>query len=102
MTGAGRNGIRYFLENIIDPDAVIGSDFQMTVLKTKSGDVLTGLVSGESPSAVTLRTTAGETVIPKADIVKREISPKSLMPEGLLEGIGDREQLELLKFLTTH
>ena len=56
LTGAGKNGVRYFLENIIDPDAVIGADFQMTVLQTKSGDVLSGLVSSESPSAVTLRT----------------------------------------------
>src|SRR6185503_3143287 len=30
LTGAGKNGIRYYLENIIDPDAVIGADFQMT------------------------------------------------------------------------
>src|SRR5207249_11142846 len=33
LTGAGKNGVRYFLENIIDPDAVIGADFQMTVFE---------------------------------------------------------------------
>jgi putative heme-binding domain-containing protein len=102
LTGTGKNGIRYILENIIDPDAVIGADFQMTTVKTKAGDVLSGLLASESPSAITLRMTTGETVVAKADIVKREASEKSLMPEGLLESLSDREQLELLKFLATH
>jgi putative membrane-bound dehydrogenase-like protein len=102
LTGAGKNGARYFIENIIDPDAVIGADYQMTVITTKAGDVLSGIVGGESASTVTLRTAAGEMVIAKAGIVKRETSAKSLMPEGLLESLGDREQLELLKFLVGH
>jgi putative heme-binding domain-containing protein len=99
LTGAGKHGIRYYLENIIDPDAVIGADFQMTIVKTKSGDVLSGLAVNESASAVTLRMTTGDSVIAKTDIVKRELSAKSLMPEGLLESLSDREQLEMLKFL---
>jgi len=41
-------------------------------------------------------------VIAKTDIKKRETSGKSLMPEGLLEALSDREQLELMKFLTSH
>jgi len=102
LTGAGRNGIRYFLENIIDPDAVIGADFQMTTLETKTGDVVSGLVLNETTSAITIRTTTAETVIAKADIAHREKSNKSLMPEGLLDALTEREQLELLKFLTAH
>ena len=100
LTGAGKNGIRYFLENIIDPDAVIGADFQMTTVETKSGDVQSGLVVNESASALTLRTISAELVIAKDDVAKRETSAKSLMPEGLLESMSQREQLELLKFLT--
>jgi len=102
LTGAGKNGIRYFLENIIDPDAVIGADYQMTILETKDGDILSGLVANESPSAVTMRTPTGESIIPKTDIASREKSAKSLMPEGLLDSLSERERLELLKFLTTH
>jgi len=102
LTGAGKNGARYFLDNIIDPDAVIGADYQMSIIETRKGEVLAGLVTGESSSAVTLRNPSGESVIPKAEIAKRELSPKSLMPEGLLESLGDRERLELLKFLTAN
>jgi len=102
LTGAGRNGIRYFLENIVDPDAVIGTDFQMTTIETKGGDTVSGLVIKETPSAVTIRTTVAETVVAKTDVSNRGTSEKSLMPEGLLESLSDREQIELLKFLTTH
>ena len=102
LTGAGQHGVRYFLENIIDPDAVVGTDFQATTIKTKEDETLTGLLVSETPSAVTLRTTVGDSVIPKAGIKSTSTSPKSLMPEGLLNSLSDREQIELLKFLTTN
>jgi len=102
LTGAGKNGIRYYLENILDPNAVIGSDFQATTIETKSGDTVTGLILQETPSAVTLRTTTEQRVIAKADIVDRSTSQLSLMPEGLLESISPREQIELLKYITGH
>jgi putative heme-binding domain-containing protein len=102
LTGAGKNGIRYFLENIIDPDAVIGADFQMTTVETRNGETISGLVNSETPSALGLRTTIGETSVAKVDIARRVASEKSLMPEGLLESLNEREQLELLKFLTTN
>jgi putative membrane-bound dehydrogenase-like protein len=99
LTGAGKNGIRYYLENVIDPNAVIGADFQMTTIEKRSGDVISGLVVSETPSDLTIRTPMEQVVIAKADIVERAKSEKSLMPEGLLESLNDREQLELLKYL---
>lgn len=100
LTGAGKHGIRYFLENVLDPNAVIGSDFQLTTVETKSGDLISGIIVSETPSAVNLRTTADTVVVAKADIQKRETTEKSLMPEGLLESLNEREQIELLKYLT--
>ena len=102
LTGAGKNGVRYFLENIIDPDAVIGADFQMTTVETRNGDVMSGLVVSESPATLTIRTVTDQIVVAKDDIVQRRKSEKSLMPEGLLESLTDREQLELLKYLTSN
>jgi putative membrane-bound dehydrogenase-like protein len=100
LTGAGKNGIRYFLENVMDPNAVIGTDFQMTTVETKAGDTISGLILSETGSALTLRTTTEQVVVAKSDIAKRETSDRSLMPEGLLESLPDREQIELLKYLT--
>ena len=102
LTGAGRNGIRYYLENIIAPNAVVGLDFQMTEIETRSGDLITGLLINETPSTLTLRTTTDEVPIAKSEIASRKTSENSMMPEGLLESLGDREQIELLKYLATH
>jgi putative membrane-bound dehydrogenase-like protein len=102
LTGAGRNGIRYFLENIVDPNAVVGDDFQMTTVETKAGDVISGLVLNENASALTLRTTTAEQVVAKAQVTERIKGEMSLMPEGLLEQLSPREQIELLKYLTEH
>ena len=102
LTGSGKNGINYYLENIIDPNAVIGTDFQMTVVETKDGDLISGLLVNESPDAITIRTTATEEKIAKSQIERRQLSDKSLMPESLLDTLNDREKIELLKYLTTH
>lgn len=99
LTGAGKHGVRYYLENIIDPDAVVGTDFELTTVETKNDEVISGLLVNETASAITLRTTVGESVVPKADIRQRTRSDRSLMPEGILEGLDDREQIELLKYL---
>ena len=102
LTGAGKNGVRYFLENITDPNAVVGTDFRMTNLDMKNGGVISGLVVNETTSALTIRTAVEQVVVPKADIAGRTLSENSLMPEGLLESLGEREQIELLKFLTSN
>lgn len=102
LTGAGKSGIRYFLENIIDPDAVVGTDFQTTTIETKAGDAVSGLLVNESANALTIRTTTDQVVVSRTDVAKRSSSEKSLMPEGLLESLNAREQIELLKFLTSN
>ena len=102
LTGAGKHGVRYFLENVVDPDAVIGTDFQLTVVETKDDESISGLLVNETTSAITLRTTTGEIVVPKASIKSRATTEKSLMPEALLDSLPEREQIELLKFLTSN
>ncbi len=102
LTGAGKHGSRYFIENIVDPDAVVGKDFQLMTVETKSGDVISGLMMGDTASAVTLHHTGGPVVIPRADIVSSVLTEKSMMPEGLLDALNEREKIELLKFLQAH
>ncbi len=102
LTGTGRNGIRYFVENIIDPNSVIGTDFQMTTIETRQGEVHLGILVSETPTSVTLRTATEQRTVAKADVAKRELSDKSMMPEGLLSTLNEREQIELLKFLTSN
>lgn len=99
LAGSGAKGIRYLVENILDPNAVIGRDYQARILVTADGRALSGLIESETDSAVTLRTATSRVVVAKDEIDDIRISPNSFMPVGLLQTLNDREQIELFKFL---
>ena len=101
LSGTWRNGLEYFLENIIDPNAVVGTDFQLNLVTKRDGTVVAGMIEKESDTALLVRTMTETVTIPKADIRNREVTPQSLMPAGLLEALPPREAVELLLFLTT-
>ena len=63
LTGSGSNGARYFLENIIDPNAVVGADFQITLVTTKDGQTIAGMITEDTASALTLRTVTDPVVV---------------------------------------
>jgi len=99
LAGSWRNGLDYFLENIIAPNAVVGDNFQLHVLTKKDGSVVSGVIEQETDTAITARTVTESVVISKSDLKDRQKTPVSLMPPGLLEVLPERKALELLKYL---
>lgn len=99
LNGSGSKGIDYLVENVIDPNAVIGRDFQARIVVTNEGRVVTGLIEKESDTSLTIRTLTDSTTVAKQDIEEIKISPNSFMPEGLLKTLNDRERIELFKYL---
>ena len=99
LEGSGSKGIEYLVENILDPNAVIGRDFQARNVLTTEGRVITGLVENETDSAITIRTPTQSLTVAKDDIEEVRVSENSFMPDGLLAPLNDRERLELLKYL---
>ena len=99
LEGTGSKGIAYLAENVIDPNAVVGADFQARLIVTADGRVVTGLVLSEMDSAVTVKTATAEETIPRGDIEEMTVSPNSLMPEGLLNPLSPRERIELMKYV---
>lgn len=102
LAGSWRNGLAYFLENIIDPNAVVGDNFQLHVLTKKDGSVVSGVIEQETDTAITARTVTESVVISKSDLQDRQKLPVSIMPPGLLEALPERKALELLKFLLSN
>ena len=94
-----QKGIEYLVENVIDPNAVIGRDFQARIIVTREGRVITGLIEKETDSSITIRTLTESVTVAKSEIEETKISLNSFMPEGLLRNLNDREQIELFKFL---
>jgi putative membrane-bound dehydrogenase-like protein len=101
ITGSNRANLDYVLENLLDPSAVVGRDYQMTVIATVDGRVLSGLILQENDSAVTLQTINEAVVIPLADIDERSRSPLSLMPDGQLTQMKPDEVRDLIAYLAS-
>lgn len=99
LKGSSRNGLDYFLENIVDPNAVVGENYRMTTVTTHDGQVISGLLANETDESLSLRTAEKTIVVPKADVEERRLSQESLMPTGLLDQMSETEVIELLLFL---
>jgi putative heme-binding domain-containing protein len=99
LTGSSHNGLDYFLENIVDPNAVVGADYQLNVITKKDGGVVSGMIGSETDTMLVVRTATDTINVPKSDIKERQALEQSMMPAGLLEGVTQREALDLLRFL---
>jgi putative heme-binding domain-containing protein len=99
LQGTGSKGIDYAIENVIDPNAVIGKDYQARVIRTKDGQVITGLVQADSTSSLSIRTATETIEVDKEQIEELKVSENSFMPVGLLDTLDERQRIELFKYL---
>ncbi len=99
LTGAQRNNLDYLLENLIDPSALVGRDYQVTQIETQNGRTITGIIKEETDQVLTLQTQNELLRVPKADIAGRVLSPLSMMPERLLDNLKDEEVRDLIAYL---
>jgi putative heme-binding domain-containing protein len=101
LTGSNRANLDYILENMLDPSAVVGRDYQMTVILTAGGRSLSGLIKEENDSAITLQTANEVVVVPKDEIERRQKSELSIMPEGQLQPMTADEIRDLVAYLAS-
>lgn len=99
LTGSGRADLGYLLDNIVDPGAVVTADYRMSILTLADGRVVTGVVAAENDRTLTLRQAIGELTVEKGEIAKREVSPVSMMPEGLLLVFQPDQIRDLIAYL---
>ncbi len=99
ITGSQRRNLDYLLENLVDPSASVSKDYQMQVIETTSGRIITGLVVAETDNAVTIQTVNERLVIPNQEIEERTASPVSMMPDGMLQKYSIEQVRDLLGYL---
>ncbi|HZZ80883.1 MAG TPA: PVC-type heme-binding CxxCH protein [Gemmataceae bacterium] len=88
------------LFDIIVPNAAIDANYVNYVVSTKDGRILTGLLTAESASSITvLRAEQQKDVILRKDIDEIASTGISLMPDGLEQKMSVREMADLLDFL---
>jgi putative heme-binding domain-containing protein len=101
LTGSQRTNLDYVLENVLDPSAIVFSEYQVTIVATTDGRVVQGIIKQETDKAITLQTQNEALVIPKDEIESRTKSPLSLMPEGLWDNLKNAEVRDLVAYLAS-
>ncbi|MBM3997610.1 MAG: c-type cytochrome [Planctomycetes bacterium] len=101
ITGSQRTNLDYVLENVLDPSAIVPREYQVTVIETKKGRTLSGIVKRENEASVTLQTQNEQLVIPKGDIESRVPTKLSMMPEGTFEQMRIEEVRDLVGYLAS-
>jgi putative heme-binding domain-containing protein len=99
LTGSQRANPEYVLLKVLDPSASVPRDYQLTVVTTKAGRTVSGVVKQETAQTLTLQAPTEEVRLAKADVEERKQVPQSLMPEGQLTALSDAEVRDLLAYL---
>ena len=100
LTGYDRANVDFWLDNLFTPSLEIREGFGAYTVKTKGGQLLTGLMDAQDTKGIVIKDLAGnKTAIKQADIEKLEASPVSLMPEGLTAGMSDADLKDLFAYL---
>ena len=75
-------------------------DFVSYTLVTADGEVMTGLVIAESAASVTIRRpNAPDATAQRSQIKELKAEGKSMMPDGLEQGLTVQDMADLLSFL---
>jgi putative heme-binding domain-containing protein len=91
--------VDYLLQNILDPNALVGKDYQQTFITTKSGQLLAGIIAAEDEREIVLKTLADPVTVRRGDIAEMTTSDQSMMPEGLLAALDEQGVRDLFLYL---
>ncbi len=101
MTSIGASApADYLVESLLYPNRKIKEGFHSILVTRKDGEEQMGILVRETAAELVLRDAVGKEVsIAKRDIQSRA-NGASLMPTGLIDGLGAQEKLDLVRFLT--
>ncbi len=100
LTTYRRDDIDNLLLNIVNPTAEIREGFSTLVVATTDGRVLTGVLVDQDKNVVVIRGDDGkETILARSLIEALRPSPRSLMPEGLLDDLNAQQARDLFAYL---
>jgi putative heme-binding domain-containing protein len=100
LTSYQRDNLGTMLLSIINPSAEVREGFQTITVETTDGRVLTGFPVDRDIRVTVLRGLDGQDVTLRADEIEN-VAPtgRSLMPEGLLEGLSDQQLRDLFAYV---
>lgn len=95
-------GKEKMLTSILDPSREVLPQYLAFEIETRDDESLLGIVVAETAAGVTLRQAYGkDTLVPRANIATMQSRGKSVMPDGLEEGLTPQALADLLEFVGT-
>ena len=100
LAGISNRSADALIEDILDPSKQVTPDDRNFILHTKDGRTLSGLLSAETASSVTLRRAGGtEDTVLRTEIEEFRATGASVMPDGFEQVLRPSDMADLLAFL---
>jgi putative membrane-bound dehydrogenase-like protein len=100
LSGIATHARETLLVDVLDPSRQVSPDFVSYAVVTTEGEALTGLIATESTASITLRRpNSPDLTIQRSQIQELKADGKSLMPDGLEQGLSAQDMADLLSFL---
>ncbi|MCB1123781.1 MAG: c-type cytochrome, partial [Verrucomicrobiae bacterium] len=99
LTGSARDNLEYLLENILTPSATVADEYRQLTVTLKDGRIVGGTEKSRSAKVLQMQTVTGVVNVDLSEVVREEKSDLSVMPEGLLDAIGEEQARDLIAFL---
>jgi putative heme-binding domain-containing protein len=104
LSALGKNiADAYLVEAILEPSKVIKKGYETVTISTEDGRTVTGLLGEERADAVVIRDPGQDgnaVTVRKNQIEERKDAGASIMPGGLVNNLGSRQQfLDLVRYL---
>lgn len=102
LNGAGAMGLEGLLRAIITPNAAMEAGYRAFRVELRGGDVLDGFMVSQDKDVIILRQPNHEDQrIPQDSVVRSRYTKTSIMPEGLLDALPDKDISDLFSYLQT-
>jgi putative heme-binding domain-containing protein len=92
--------VDYLIESILNPNKAVKEGYHALRVVTLDGKVLTGVKIRETKTEMTLRTPEDKEVKILIEDIENKAQTRSLMPDGLADGMTRQELLDLTRFLS--
>ncbi|QGJ70576.1 L-sorbosone dehydrogenase [Planctomycetales bacterium 10988] len=100
ISGIGGSAqVDYLVESLVLPNSKIKENFHSVVVLTDEGQVLTGIQVQKDDEILTLRNAENKEIEIPLDSIDESMPGRSLMPEGLVDKLTEREITDLVAFL---
>ena len=104
LKGIAAQKVDYLIESVLHPSKVIKTGWEVELIETKDGKVVTGLVKDDGKTLRVIQAMdylKAPLAIDKANVEARRVSKISLMPDGQEANLSRREFVDLIAYLQT-